>query len=211
MMTREEESRIIRAVLDGDSNRFEELVRAYEKTVYNLALRTLGNQQDAMDAAQEAFLRAWRGLPAFRGDSKFSVWLYRLTMNVCTDMLRKRGRTMEVSLTEEEENAVFDIPDERFCPQTELEKKQLRQSVRRGLEKLPEEFRRVLLLRELGGLRYDEIAQSTGLEPGTVKTRIFRARKKLAAILMGDGNFSELSSSFTSAEKNRHGKGGADA
>jgi len=209
-MTHEEESRIIRAVLDGDTNRFEELVRDYENIVYSLALRTLGNPQDAMDAAQEAFFRAYRALPSFRGDSKFSVWLYRLTANVCTDMLRKRGRSMETSLTDEEET-VLDIPDGRFCPQTELEKKQLRQSVRRGLEKLPEEFRQVLLLRELGGLRYDEIAQSTGLEPGTVKTRIFRARKKLAAILMGDGNFSELSSSFTSAEKNRQGKGGADA
>jgi len=209
-MTHEEESRIIRAVLDGDTNRFEELVRAYEKIVYNLALRTLGNQQDAMDAAQEAFFRAYRALPSFRGDSKFSVWLYRLTANVCTDILRKRSRSMETSLTDEEET-VLDIPDGRFCPQTELEKKQLRQSVRRGLERLPDDFRQVLLLRELGGLSYDEIARATGLEPGTVKTRIFRARKKLAAILMGDGNFSELSSSFSSAAKNRREKGGADA
>lgn len=208
-MTHEEEARIIRAVLDGDTNRFEELVRAYEKIVYNLALRTLGNTQDAMDAAQEAFLRAWRGLPSFRGDSKFSVWLYRLTANVCTDMLRKRGRTRETSLTDEEET-VPDIPDGRFCPQTELEKKELRHSVRRGLENLPEDFRRVLLLRELGGLSYDEIARATGLEPGTVKTRIFRARKKLAAILMRDGNFSELSSSFSSAAKHSPEKGGAD-
>lgn len=208
-MTHEEETRIIRAVLDGDVNQFAFLVRAYEKIVYNLALRTLRDPQDAMDAAQETFLRAYRALPSFRGDSKFSVWLYRLTANVCTDMLRKRSRTPEVSLTDEEET-VLDIPDERFCPQTELEKKQLRQSVRRGLEKLPDEFRQVLLLRELGGLSYDEIARATGLEPGTVKTRIFRARKKLAAILMRDGNFSELSSSFSSAEKNRQGKGGAD-
>ena len=210
-MIYDEVSRTFRPVpTDEDVNRFEELVRAHEKTVYNLAMRTLGDPLDAMDAAQEAFLRAWDGLPSFRGDCKFSVWLYRLTANVCIDMLRKQGRTREVSLTEEETNAVFDIPDERFCPQTELEKKQLRQSVRQGLEKLPEEFRLVLLLRELGGLSYDEIAQSTGLELGTVKTRIFRARKKLAAILMRDGNFSELSSSFTSAEKNRSGKGGAD-
>ena len=209
-MTHEEEARIIRAVLDGDTNRFEELVRAYEKIVYSLALRTLGNPQDAMDAAQESFFRAYRALPSFRGDSKFSVWLYRLTANVCTDMLRRRSRAMETSLTDEEET-VFDIPDGRFCPQTELEKKQLRQSVRLGIAKLPEEFRQVLLLRELAGLSYDEIARTTGLEPGTVKTRIFRARKKLAAILMRDGNFSELSSSFSSAAKNRREKGGADA
>ena len=210
-MSSEENVRTGRPVpTDADVNRFEVLVRAHEKIVYNLALRMLGDPQDAMDATQEAFVRAWRGMPGFRGECKLSTWLYRLTMNVCTDMLRKRSRTPEVSLTDEED-AVYDVPDERFCPQTELEKKQLRQSVRQGLEKLPDDFRQILLLRELGGLSYAEIAQATDLEPNTVKTRIFRARKKLAAILMRDGNFSELSSSFTSAEQNRQGKGGADA
>ena len=204
-MTHEEESRIIRAVLDGDTNQFEHLIRAYEKQIYTLCLRTLGDRQDAMDASQEAFFRAYKALASFRGDSKFSVWLYRLASNVCLDMLRKRSRSQTVSLTEEED-AVLDIPDERFCPQTELEKKQLRQTVRRGLLHLDPEFRQVLILREISGLSYEEIARVTGLEPGTVKSRIFRARKKLAAILMRDGNFSELSSSFTSAAKNTPGK-----
>ena len=208
-MTHEEESRVIRAVLDVDPNRFGELIRAYEKIVYSLALRMLGSPKDAMDAAQESFFRAYRALRSFRGEGRFSVWLYRLTSNVCLDMLGKQGRSQEISLTLEEET-VLDIPDERFCPQTELEKKELRQSVRRGLLGLEPDFRQVLLLRELGGLSYEEIARATGLEPGTVKSRIFRARKKLAAILMRDGNFSELSSSFSSAARSRHGKGGAD-
>lgn len=209
-MTHEEEARILRAVLDGDTDRFEALVQAYEKTVYNLALRMLGNPQDAMDAAQEAFFRAYRALSSFRGESKFSVWLYRLTQNVCLDMLRKRSRTPELSLTDEEDE-ISDIPDGRFCPQTELEKKELRQSVRRGLMGLAPEFREALVLREIGGMTYEEIARATGLEPGTVKSRIFRARKKLAALLMRDGNFSELSSSFSSAAEKPHRKGGADA
>ena len=204
-MTHDEEARIIRAVLDGETNQFEHLIRAYEKQIYSLCLRTLGEPQDAMDAAQEAFFRAYRGLVGFRGESKFSVWLYRLASNVCMDMLRKRSRSQTVSLTEEED-AVLDIPDERFCPQTELEKKQLRQTVRQGLQRLDPEFRQVLVLREISGLSYDEIARVTGMEPGTVKSRIFRARKKLAAILMRDGNFSELSASFTSAAKNDPGK-----
>lgn len=208
-MTHEEEARVIRAVLDGDTDRFEALVQAHEKTVYNLALRMLGNPQDAMDAAQEAFFRAFRALPSFRGDSKFSVWLYRLTSNVCLDILRKRSRAPEISLTDEEA-AVMDIPDGRFCPQTELEKKELRQSLRRGLLGLAPDFREALVLREIGGMSYEEIARATGLEPGTVKSRIFRARKKLATILMQDGNFSELSSSFSSAAKKPQGKGGAD-
>ena len=204
-MTHEEESRIIRAVLEGDTNQFEHLVRAYENPIYTLCLRTLGDPQDAMDASQEAFFRAYKAIASFRGESKFSVWLYRLTSNVCLDILRKRSRGQTVSLTEEEET-VLDIPDERFCPQTELEKKQLRQTVRQGLLQLDPEFRQVLILREIGGLSYDEISRATGMEPGTVKSRIFRARKKLAAILMKDGNFSELSSSFTSSAKNAPGK-----
>lgn len=207
-MTHEEEARLIRAVLEGDTNQFEPLIRAYEKTIYNLCLRMLGDPQDAMDASQEAFFRAYRALGSFRGDSKFSVWLYRLASNVCLDMLRKGSRTPTLSLTDREEE-VLDIPDERFCPQTELEKKQLRQAVRRGLLGLEPTFRQVLVLREVSGLTYEEIARVTGLEPGTVKSRIFRARKKLAAILMKDGNFSELSSSFISASKNPSGKGGA--
>lgn len=204
-MTREEESRIIRAVLDGDINQFERLILADEKQIYTLCLRTLGDQQDAMDASQEAFFRAYRSLASFRGESKFSVWLYRLASNVCLDMLRKRSRGQTISLTEEED-AVLDIPDVSFSPQTELEKKELREAVQLGLKKLDPEFREVLLLRELGGLSYEEIARATGLEPGTVKSRIFRARKKLAAILMKDGNFSEYSSSFISAAKHTPGK-----
>ncbi len=206
-MTHEEESRVIRAVLDGDTNQFEHLIHAYEKPIYNLCLRTLGDPQDAMDASQEAFFRAYRALASFRGESKFSVWLYRLASNVCLDILRKRTRSQAVSLTEEEET-VLDIPDDRFCPQTELEKKELRRAVREGLRRLNPEYREALVLREINGLSYDEIAQVTGLEPGTVKSRIFRARKKLAAILLEDGNFSANSPSLSSAAKNTAGKEG---
>ena len=204
-MTHEEESRVIRAVLDGDTNRFEHLIHAYEKPIYNLCLRTLGDPQDALDASQEAFFRAYRSLASFRGESKFSVWLYRLASNVCLDILRKKTRGQTVSLTEEEET-VLDIPDDRFCPQTELEKKELRRAVREGLRRLNPEYREALVLREINGLSYDEIAQVTGLEPGTVKSRIFRARKKLAEVLLEDGNFSANSPSLSTAAKNAAGK-----
>ena len=208
-MTHEEEARVIRAVLDGDTDRFEALVEAHEKTVYNLALRMLGDRQDALDASQETFFRAYRALNTFREESRFSTWLYRLTTNVCLDMLRRRSRTPEISLTDEDAS-LPDIPDGRFCPQTELEKKELRRSVHRGLLGLAPEFREALVLRELGGLSYDEIAQKTGLETGTVKSRIFRARKKLAALLLADGNFSGSSPSISSAAGQNTGKGGAD-
>ena len=98
-MDQDEERRIITQVCAGDANAFEALVVAYQKQVYNLALRTVGNEEDAADMTQEVFLRAYRALGTFRGESKFSVWLYRLTTNVCIDFLRSRRRHPTVSLT----------------------------------------------------------------------------------------------------------------
>ena len=188
-MTREEERAVIDRVLSGDANAFEALVKANEKGVYNLALRMLGSAEDALDASQEAFFRAYKALGSFRGDSKFSVWLYRMASNICLDMLRKAGRRDETSLTGEEQEDI-PLPDSRFDPQAALERSEVRRAVRAGLDRLDPAFRQVLVLRDVNGLSYDEIAQALDLEEGTVKSRIFRARRKLAAILMADGNFS---------------------
>ena len=201
-MTAQEEQDVIQRVLAGDTDAFELLVRAHEKLVYNLALRMLHNEQDALDASQEAFFRAYRGLSSFRGDSKFSVWLYRLTSNVCLDMLRRQGRTETVSLTPEE-GEERSLPDDRFDPERELEKKELRRAVREGLQSLDPAFREALVLREINGLSYEEIGQVMDLEPGTVKSRIFRARRKLASYLAANGNFSGAGPSKGT------GKGGA--
>ena len=203
-MTRDEEKNLIQRVLAGETELFETLVKAHERAVYDLALRMLGSEQDALDVAQEAFFRAWRALGSFRGDSKFSVWLYRLTSNVCLDMLRRASRREESSLTDEE-GEDLELPDRRFDPQTELEKKELRAAVRAGLARLEPPFRQALILRDIHGLTYDEIAQATGLEPGTVKSRIFRARRKLAAFLASGGNFSAPGPSYTSEKGGGNG------
>ena len=205
-MTREEERALIDRVLAGETEQFEVLVKAHEKAVYNLALRMLGNEQDALDASQEAFFRAYRALDRFRGGSKFSVWLYRVTGNICLDMLRKAGRRRESSLSDEEAGEL-DLPDERFDPQRELEKRELQRAVRRNLAKLGPDFRQALVLRDINGLSYEEIGHVLDLEPGTVKSRIFRARRKLAALLTGDGNFSAAPASETTARRG----GGRDA
>ena len=203
-MTAIEERDAIRRVLSGDADAFELLVREHEKLVYNLALRMLNDEQDALDASQEAFLRAYRALSDFQGRSKFSVWLYSLTANICRDMLRRRSRTaVRASLTTEE-GEELDLPDDGPGPQELLEKKELRQAVREGLAQLDPAFREALVLRELNGLTYEEIGQVMDLEPGTVKSRIFRARRKLADILTAGGNFSDAGPSKSS------GKGGAD-
>ena len=190
-MTREQENAVIRRVLDGDANAFEDLVAAYEKNVYNLALRTVGNPQDAEDMAQEAFLKAYSSLSSFRGDSKFSVWLYRIVSNVCLDFLRRQNRRPSTSLSVEDEDgeeSQLDIPDESLSPELLLERRLTREAVQRGLQSLSGEQRQILLLREIQGMSYEEIGQALDLEAGTVKSRIFRARKKLCAFLLADGN-----------------------
>lgn len=200
-MTREQELAVIRRVQRGDASAFEYLVAAYEKNVYNLALRMTGSPEDAEDMAQEAFLKAYSSLGSFRGDSKFSVWLYRIVSNVCLDFLRKQKKTQSFSLSMEDddgEEAELELPDLSSLPEEELEKKLTREAVRRGLAQLPEDARQILLLREIQGLSYEEIGETLGLEPGTVKSRIFRARKKLCAFLLADGNIPDAFSSSSS-------------
>lgn len=197
-MTREQEAAIVRKVLGGDANAFETLVLEYEKNVYNIALRMTGNSEDAADMTQEAFIKAYNSLQSFRGDSKFSVWLYRIVSNVCLDFLRSKNRRPTVSLSVEDddgEDAQLDVADESQSPELLLDRKLTRDSVRRGLDSLPPDYRQILLLREIQGLSYDEIAQALSLEVGTVKSRIFRARKRLCTFLIDDGNISDFSSS----------------
>lgn len=197
-MTLEQEAAIVRKVLGGDANAFETLVLEYEKNVYNIALRMTGNSEDAADMTQEAFIKAYNSLQSFRGDSKFSVWLYRIVSNVCLDFLRSKNRRPTVSLSVEDddgEDAQLDVADESQSPELLLDRKLTRDSVRRGLDSLPPDYRQILLLREIQGLSYDEIAQALSLEVGTVKSRIFRARKRLCTFLIDDGNISDFSSS----------------
>lgn len=190
-MTEVSEKKIIEKVLGGDANAFEELVLKYEKTVYNLALRMVGDRDDASDMTQEAFIKAYGSLSSFRGDSKFSVWIYRIATNVCLDFLRSKSRKQQVSLTvsdDDDEDAQLDIPDPKADPEQQLMQKISMQSVEEGLKTLPDKQRQILVMRELGGMSYAEIGKALSLEEGTVKSRIFRARKRLCTFLLDSGN-----------------------
>lgn len=170
----------------GDQEAFGELVRIYEKRVFALTSRMCRNPDDAAEAAQDAFLAAWQGLPNFRGDSSFATWLYRLASNACVDLLRRENRRQADSLDE----AALDLPSTEPSPQESAERKELREQVEDGLRQLPPDYRAVLVLREIHQLRYDEIAQALSLDVGTVKSRINRGRKRLREILLQSGNFS---------------------
>ena len=180
---------LVRAAAKGNTLAFEELVRLHEKKVYALALRMCGSSEDAADAAQEAFLAAWKGLPRFRGEAGFSTWLYRLTSNAAIDHLRRVKRQRgEVSL--DGGGPGLDAVDDAPSPQAQAEETELREAVAEGLSMLSEDHRQALLLRELRGLSYEEIASELRVDLGTVKSRISRARGSLRKILVKNGNLS---------------------
>ena len=186
-----QEQNWIAAAQTGDQDAFEQLVRLYEKRVYALTSRMCRNPADAEEAAQEAFLAAWQGLPFFRGDSSFSTWLYRLASNACVDVLRREGRHRSAagpSLNDEE--TVIDVADDAPSPHALAERAELRQQIEEALSALPEDYRQVLILREMHQRSYDEIAEILALDLGTVKSRINRGRKRLRKILLESGNFS---------------------
>ncbi len=180
---------LARRAAGGDEDAFAQLVGLHEKKVYGLALRMCGNPEDAADAAQEAFLAAWKGLPRFRGEAGFSTWLYRLTSNAAIDHLRRVKRQRgEVSLAGG--GPGLDAVDNAPSPQAQAEETELREAVAEGLSMLSEDHRQALLLRELRGLSYEEIASELRVDLGTVKSRISRARGSLRKILVKNGNLS---------------------
>lgn len=177
----------------GDQQAFERLVLDNQNRIYSLALRLTGDREEAFDLAQEAFVKAWQGLPAFQGGSSFATWVYRLATNVCIDYLRrqKRRRQVESEISLDDEESGWTEPaDWSRDPQRQLERSEQGRALARGLEALPPPQRQILVLRELSGLSYQEISQRLELDMGTVKSRIARARLALRKILAEDGNFS---------------------
>ncbi|MGI6498804.1 MAG: RNA polymerase sigma factor [Oscillospiraceae bacterium] len=199
-----EEQELVCLARKGDTEAFAALVRANETKVYSLTLRMTGSAEDARDLAQEAFLLAYRRLPAFRMECSFSTWLYRLTSNVCIDFLRREKKRRSMTVSIEDPAGRREIGDSRWNePQGELERLEVRAALERGIRCLSEEHRQILVLREIGGLSYEEIGALLKLESGTVKSRLARARRQMREALSADGNFSGLISSKEA------GKGGS--
>ena len=195
---------LVRAAAGGDEDAFAELVRLHEKKVYHLALKMCGNTEDASDVAQEAFLSAWKGLPNFRGEAGFATWLYRLTSNAAIDLLRRNKKQRgEISL--DSEDTGIDPVDGDLPLQEQAEVSELREAVTAGLAELSEDHRQALVLREIQELSYEEIAAALGVDLGTVKSRIFRARSALRKILQKSGNLSGYLPSKPSDELKKGG------
>ena len=192
------EKALVQKAKAGDRDAFAALVSAYEGKIYNLALRYLGNREDAMDASQEVFLRVFRFLPGFQEESGFSTWIYRIGVNVCKDMLAKRAKRGELSLElpdEEEDYRTAEVADSRYDPEAIVEQADLRESLAEAIGQLPQQQREMIVLRDIHGLSYEEIGQVLSLEAGTVKSRLSRARENLRKKLLQSGNIFGVSPS----------------
>jgi len=171
----------------GDVAAFEELIEAYQKKVFNLALRMIGNADDAADLAQEAFIRIFKAISGFKEQSSFSTWVYRITTNVCLDEIRKRKNRRVISLDEElhmdDGDIKRQVESDGPRPDEAAEREELRRIVNEAINSLPVEQRTAITLRDLNGMSYDQIAQILDCPAGTVKSRINRARQALKNVL----------------------------
>ena len=199
-----DEKHILARARRGGPAAFEELVRRNEKRVYAVALRSSGSPEDAADITQEVFLRAWRSIEDFRGDSGFSTWLFRITANLCVDFARHRQAQPQTQPLVGEDDAERPIPDTAPTPEEHLENSELGRELAAALDEISEEHRRIVLLRDVSGLSYTEIAEVLEISEGTVKSRLSRARIALRTILQKRGNLLPSASS-------KDTKGGGDA
>jgi RNA polymerase sigma-70 factor, ECF subfamily len=190
----EEADQLATAAQRGDLSAFNQLVLAHQRMVYNLCLRMLGNPPAAEDVTQEAFLSCYRRIDTYRGGN-FKAWLLRIATNACYDVLRRQGRRPQSSLDQMyEDSDAPPIPDaDAESPELAAEHKEVQRSVQRALDQIPADQRAAIVLRDLQGLSYEEIAATLNVNLGTVKSRINRGRARLRDLLTASG---ELRSEF---------------
>lgn len=184
------EKSLIHKSQQGDIESFEMLIKEHQKLVFNIAYRMLGNMEDAKDAAQEIFIKAYKSLHNFQGTCSFSTWLYRIATNTCLDALRKRKAYHHYSydkpIETEDGEVVRNIPDTQNLPEDIVEKRELRKNIQHAINCLPEHHKMVIILRDIKGLSYEQIGDILECSQGTVKSRISRARNALKHVIKKD-------------------------
>ena len=185
-----DEPALIRSAQKGDIDAFNRLVLAYQHQVYNLAYRIMGDGASASDATQEAFISAWRHIGGFRGGS-FKAWLLRIVTNACYDELRRVKRRPASSLESlyvEDPTPDADLPPSQLeSPEAFTQRRELNRAIQAGIEQLPPDQRIALVLSDVQGMSYEEIAEATSANLGTVKSRLSRARARLRDLLVEHG------------------------
>src|SRR6185369_1497852 len=179
---------LVRAAQSGDMEAFEELVARHRDKIYARAFSMMRNEEEAIDLSQEAWVKGWQRLHQFQGESSFGTWLTRIVINLCLDQLRKQKRHRNESIeamTEESGGVERQMPVVSVNPTAGLERDELRQRIDKALSQLSYEHRTVLVLHEFEELEYKEIAKVMQCSIGTVMSRLFYARRKMAALLAG--------------------------
>jgi RNA polymerase sigma-70 factor (ECF subfamily) len=180
------DEKLVRAAQKGDMAAFEELVARHRDKIYARAFSMMRNEDEAIDLSQEAWVKGWQRLKQFQGESSFVTWMTRIVINLCLDQLRKqkRHRAESIELMEEESGGVErQMPVVTVNPTEGLERKELRQRIDRALGQLSNEHRTVLILHEFEELEYKEIAKKMGCSIGTVMSRLFYARRRMANLM----------------------------
>lgn len=185
MSDREIDQKLVERVQHGDKHAFDLLVIKYQRKLARLLSQFIRDNAEVEDIAQETFIKAYRALPSFRGDSAFYTWLYRIGINTAKNFLVSQGRKVPTTVSEFDNEEAENFEEagrlrEVSTPESELMSKQIAQTVNQSLEALPEELRTAIILREIEGLSYEEIASIMNCPIGTVRSRIFRAREAIA-------------------------------
>lgn len=187
MSERDVDAKLVARVKAGDKAAFDLLVLKYQRKILRLLSRMLRDQSEIEDVMQEAFIKAYRALPQFRGDSAFYTWLYRIAINTARNWMASQSRRpSSPSLHQSEDGETFDEIDNLIdinTPESLLASREIAESVNETIQALPAELRTAIVLREIEGLSYEEIAQAMGCPIGTVRSRIFRAREAIASKL----------------------------
>ena len=179
------DTQLVARALEGDLPSFERLVARYQNKIMGYATRMLSNREEAEDVTQEVFIKAYRSMDSFRGESSFSTWIYRIATNLCIDRLRKKKRSpqqaysLDEPMDKDEEKGGREIPDTSTEPTRAVEKEELRQRVREMVAEMPEKLRAVLIMCDMQGMPYEDIAKVLNVPVGTVKSRLFHARADL--------------------------------
>lgn len=187
MSERDADAVLVERVQRGDKHAFELLVLKYQRKIMRLLSRLIHDPAEAEDVAQDAFIKAYRAIPQFRGESAFYTWLYRIAVNTAKNhLVARRRRPSSSAQYENDDGETFDETDNLSdinTPEAAFASREIADTVNRAIEALPEELRTAIVLREIEGLSYEEIAQSMGCPIGTVRSRIFRAREAIASRL----------------------------
>ena len=183
MSSESTDKELVKRVQKGDKGAFDLLVLKYEQKIVNLVMRYVRDPEQALDISQEAFIKAYRALPRFRGDSAFYTWLYRIAVNTAKNYLaaqRRRPMDIELDLQDQEQYGLHAKLKDTDTPEAVSMSDEMRDALERAIEALPDDLRTAIILRELDGMSYEEIAQTMDCPVGTVRSRISRAREAIS-------------------------------